>query len=180
MGHPNSINFDAVNKQLLLQSAFSNLSLKDKIVLNLLEEKEKKVKKPEEVENMETEVVDNQNQDNEGCYELFSDKERESLKVAMDLMSKEEQDEIQERASGDMRKWLLMFNVEALKETEELAKLADATHETKQHTSKIATLTNPNERSLSAKALAKRRLDDAISGLVLRKNMEVQYATPNK
>merc|ERR1711862_787915 len=179
MGHPNSINFDAVNKQLLLQSAFSNLSLKDKIALNLLEEKEKKVKKPEEVENMETEVVDNQNQDNEGCYELFSDKERESLKVAMDLMSKEEQDEIQERASGDMRKWLLMFNVEALKETEELAKLADATHETKQHTSKIATSTNPNASSLSAKALAKRRLD-AISGLVLRKNMEVQYATPNK
>merc|ERR1711862_191525 len=150
--------------------------------LHLLEEKDAKGISWNRNEKMETEFDDTQGQDDESNYELFSKKERESLAVAMSLMSKAEQDEIQERASGDMRKLLLMHNYEALKESEAIAKIADtkATLEIKKkHTSKSELSTNHNECLINSKELAKKRLDDAISGLVLRKNMQVKNITPD-
>ena len=161
--HPSHIEFDTINKEILVQSAFSSLSLKDKIMLNILEEKERK---ENQVDVMDTEE-DHMDQDNKGCYQLFSKEERDGLTVAMKLMRKEELDEILERTSGDMRKWVVMRNVEALKNVEAIAKdTADA----------------EKTAAEDVKTAAKKRLDEAIAGLVLRKNLDLKRSnnTPQR
>ena len=153
--HQTHIEFDAINKEILMQNTFACLSLKDKIMLNVLEEKELK---EIQADAMDTEEVQ-EKPDNKGCYQLFSKEEREGLTVAMKLMSKEELDEIVERTSGDMRKWVLMRNFETLKDAEAIAK--DTTE-----AEKLA--------AADAKTAAKKKIDEAIAALVLRKNLDLQ------
>jgi len=153
--HPTHIEFDTMNKEILMQNAFSSLSLKEKIMLNILEEKERKENQGADA--MDTDEVQ-ENPDNKGCYQLFSKEERDGLTVAMKLMSKEELDEIVERTSGDMRKWVLMRDYETLTKEAIAKDKADA----------------EKSAAADAKTAAKKKLDEAISGLVLRKNLDLQ------
>jgi len=152
---PNDANLDDY-KDVLMQNAFAHLSLKEKIVLSLFEEKERKEKNDN---SMDTDI----NPDNEGCYQLFSEQEREGLAVAMKLMSKDELDEIKERTSGDMRKWMMIRNYEILQQAEALS---DAPR-----------LQKPTV--VDAKSVAKKKLDEAIANLVLAKNLETQSYNDN-
>mmetsp|Transcript_35029 Transcript_35029/g.51345 ORF Transcript_35029/g.51345 Transcript_35029/m.51345 type:complete len:1067 (-) Transcript_35029:450-3650(-) len=151
------------NSRSLAQNAFSNLSLKDKLALNLL------LKKRRNNENGSAHDVSNDDvseTDKLAAYldGAMSQSDTESLNVAMRLMNQEELDDLENKSrdvDGDLRKWMLRRNYESLKEATVYL----------QHTK--------NENSSSEQAGSRRGLfnvkNQAIAGLIIRKNVSRLY-----
>lgn len=115
-------------KNEMMQDAFKELSLRDKLGLNLFRQR---YKGQDQGGNDETQSdmmqdnttperqfstgVDDNEQDMD--FKFISEEDRKSLKVAMSLMSKNELDELEQQAPfSSVRDWMLRSNYESLRE----------------------------------------------------------------
>uniref|UniRef100_A0A6U0FPM0 Uncharacterized protein n=1 Tax=Helicotheca tamesis TaxID=374047 RepID=A0A6U0FPM0_9STRA len=157
-------------ERFLSQSAFSNLSLKDKLAMNLLLKRRKKDGRDGCAGDASTdEVSSNQDTDSDKLVAYFgsaiSESDMESLNMAMRLMNQEELDDLENNSRGvdeDLRKWMLRRNYESLKE---------ATLYLRHTEREKSNMRQPGDFLGSSSRGLSNVKNQAIAGLIIRKNM---------
>ena len=110
----------AAEKRENMQSAFKELSLKDKLGLNLFVQRYKRGDSGMNGDGGSDGAMQDMDQDdastNDLNFNFISEKDRESLKTAMSMMSKDELDELEKNAPySDVRDWMIKSNYESLR-----------------------------------------------------------------
>ena len=110
----------AAEKRENMQSAFKELSLKDKLGLNLFVQRYKRGDSGMNGDGGSDGAMQDIDQDdastNDLNFNFISEKDRESLKTAMSMMSKDELDELEKNAPySDVRDWMIKSNYESLR-----------------------------------------------------------------
>uniref|UniRef100_A0A7S2EFH4 Uncharacterized protein n=1 Tax=Trieres chinensis TaxID=1514140 RepID=A0A7S2EFH4_TRICV len=102
---------------------------------------------------------------------FISDQDRESLKVAMSMMSSEELEELKRNSPySDVRNWMLRSNYESLKEAS--AQLEKQAMRKKLSSAQGTSLSSSSTQSSEARRTASNaKLSQALAMLVLRKNL---------
>ena len=169
----------AAEKRENMQSAFKELSLKDKLGLNLFVQRYKRgdsVMSGDGGSDGAMQVIDEDNAStNDLNFNFISDKDRESLKTAMSMMSKDELDELEKNAPySNVRDWMIKSNYESLRlASVQLEKQAKRRALSAAAGSGGSTQKSKDDSggSNSSKKFGHSKLSQVLAMLVLRKNL---------
>ena len=170
----------AAEKRENMQSAFKELSLKDKLGLNLFVQRYKRgvdssMSGGGGSHGAMKDIDEDDASTNDLNFNFISEKDRESLKTAMSMMSKDELDELEKSAPySDVRDWMIKSNYESLR----LASVQLEKQAKRRALSAAAGSGGSTQKSKgdsggsnSSKKFGHSKLSQVLAMLVLRKNL---------
>ncbi len=172
----------AAEKRENMKSAFKELSLKDKLGLNLFVQRYKRGDSVSGDGGTDVAMRDI-DEDNASAidvdFNFISKEDRESLKTAMSMMSKDELDELEKSAPySDVRDWMIKSNYESLRlasvQLEKQAKrraLSAATGRSGGSVQKSKDGSGGSKSTGSKQKFGQSKLSQVLAMLVLRKNL---------